>query len=153
MPFTESVPDLPVPAAPSSGLSDRAVSVLRTAVPSLWGALVAALLGVLAGHLPVEVYDPLAEALSSDLLVAVVVAAVIAAWYALWRRVEPFIPDWLTRVVLGSARTPAYAPTSSDGAAVVTSLDDTERTNLASLRDALDEGDPGRLALDRVLSD
>lgn len=37
-----------------------------------------------------------------------VVAVVLAAWYALWRKAEPHIPDWLTRLVLGSAKAPTY---------------------------------------------
>ena len=38
-----------------------------------------------------------------------ILAAVIsAAWYAFWRWLEPRLPDWLTRAVLGSARTPTY---------------------------------------------
>ncbi|WP_158609493.1 hypothetical protein [Cellulomonas triticagri] len=36
-------------------------------------------------------------------------AVAITLWYAVARRVEQHIPDWLTRVVLGSAATPTYS--------------------------------------------
>lgn len=147
----------------SDELSDRAVALLRTAVPALWGTVTAALLGWLATYLPTELHEALADALAAPVVSAVVVAAAIAAWYWVWRRLEPHIPDWLTRVVLGSARTPIYAPVTHDGVAIISDvsaaaptavivdLDEADRANLASLRDALDEFDPGRLALTRVL--
>ncbi len=141
-------------------LSDRAVSYLRTAVPVLWGSLIALLLRTWP-DVPPEV----ATALQSEAVVGAIVALSIVAWYWLWRRAEPHIPDWLTRLVLGSAAAPTYAPVTADGAAVITSLSPPaglltstpllgsgERENLASLRDALDEGDPGRVALDRILA-
>lgn len=34
----------------------------------------------------------------------------MAGWYAIWRILEPRLPDWLTRVVLGSAVAPSYLP-------------------------------------------
>ncbi|WP_205601444.1 hypothetical protein [Cellulomonas iranensis] len=136
---------------PSGELSDRVVATLRTAVPALWGTVVAWLLARLVGVLPPDVADPLAAALGSDVVVALVVAVFIAAWYAVWRWAEPHVPAWLVRVVLGSARTPAYAPVTPDGAVVITTLTPTQRTDLAVLRSALDEGDPARTALDRVL--
>ncbi|WP_029289146.1 hypothetical protein [Cellulomonas sp. HZM] len=124
----------------ATALSDRAVSILRTAVPALWGSLVAAVLAALAPHLPATVYDALADALSSDVTRALVVAVVIAAWYALWRRLEPHTPDWLTRLVLGSARTPGYplpeisAEFYADGAHVITTLTDDEVSMVRGLR-------------------
>lgn len=100
--MTETQPD------ERKALSDRAVATLRTAVPALWGTLVAALLGVLAGHLPADVHATVASLLGSDVVLAVVVSSVIAAWYWLWRRVEHRLPLWLVRAVLGSAKTPTY---------------------------------------------
>lgn len=82
-------------------MSDRLTSLVRTAVPTLWSALVAwvvakfglsgALAGILAG---------LGEQL--------VVPAVLAVVYAVLRWVEPRLPNWLTRILLGSARPPRY---------------------------------------------
>jgi hypothetical protein len=124
---------------PSGELSDRVVATLRTAVPALWGTVVAWLLARLVGVLPPDLADPLAAALGSD----VVVALVIAAWYALWRWAEPHVPAWLVRVVLGSARTPAYAPVTPDGAAVITSVPAAalEDAILSALDDAHQAGD------------
>ena len=142
--------------SPSTALSDLAVSHLRTAVPVLWGSLLATLLRLITPHLPGDVAAALADLLGSELALTLVTAAAIAAWYAAWRWAEPRIPDWLTRLVIGSARAPGYALTpatvSSDGVATITTLGADERTNLAQLRDALDEGDPGRTALERVLT-
>lgn len=87
----------------TSPISDRAVSYLRTVVPVLWGSAVAWLLTVVV--LPAEVTD----LLTSDLAITAVTALVVGAWYIAWRWAEPHIPDWLTRLVLGSAQTPIYA--------------------------------------------
>jgi hypothetical protein len=84
-------------------LSDRAVSYLRTVVPVLWGSLIGLLVQSVT-WLPA----PVIAWLSGEAAVGVVTAGAIAAWYAVWRWAEPRIPDWLTRVVLGSALTPAY---------------------------------------------
>lgn len=85
-------------------LSDRAVSYLRTAVPILWGTLIG-LLVQSASWLPA----PVIAWLSGEAAVGVVTAGAIALWYAAWRWAEPRIPDWLTRVVLGSAQAPRYS--------------------------------------------
>lgn len=138
----------------STALSDLAVSRLRTYVPVLWGSLAATLLRLVSPHLPGDVGQALADWLGSELALTAATAAAIAAWYWLWRRLEPRIPDWLTRLVLGSARAPGYALTEApvvDGVHVVTTLTEAERADLESLRDILDEGDPGRSALDGVL--
>lgn len=96
-------------------MSDRVVALLRTAVPAAWGSLVAWLLGVVAAWLPVEVFDALAGALQSDAVSGLVVVAAIALWYWVWRRVERFIPDWLIRIVLGSAKSPSYSGDEPEG--------------------------------------
>ena len=143
-------------------LSDRAVSYLRTIVPVLWGSIVATILRVVSPHLPGDAGQALADFLASELALSLVTAAGIAGWYWVWRRLERRIPDWLVRLVLGSARTPGYALPAAvvqldDGSTVTgflptsATLTVDERENLASLAAALDEGDPGRAALERVL--
>jgi hypothetical protein len=79
-------------------------SILRTLVPALWGSLVAWLIGV------VPILSPLEAHLLglSDVILPVITAVIIAAWYAFWRWLEPRLPDWLTRAVLGSAKAPVY---------------------------------------------
>jgi|GEM_PF-1058149 len=144
--------DSPATDDEMTALSDRAVATLRTAVPAAWGTLVAYLLGLLAGHLPDDLHAALSNMLASPAASALAVSVVIAAWYWVSRHLEGHVPAWLVRLMLGSARTPSYASVTSDGAAVITSLDEDERANLASLRDALDEGDPARTALERVLT-
>ena len=103
-------------------LSDRAVSYLRTVVPVLWGSLLGLALPSIP-WLPVAV----AEWLRGELAVSVVTAAAIALWYVLWRKVEAHIPDWLTRVVLGSAQTPTYNVVPLGTAAIAAAIADTER--------------------------
>jgi hypothetical protein len=87
-------------------MSDRIVSWIRTVVPSLWGSLIVWLLAqvpALVGVLETLHIDP-----QSPAVVGLVTTVAIGAWYALWRWVEPRIPDWLTRLVLGSAQAPTY---------------------------------------------
>jgi len=79
-------------------------SILRTVVPALWGAAITWLLGVAPALAPLQ-----GQLLGlSDLILPVITAVIIGAWYALWRWLEPRLPDWLTRAVLGSAKTPVY---------------------------------------------
>lgn len=95
----------------TTALSDRVVSYLRTIVPIWWGALVTWLLGqvpVLSTWLDSLGIDP-----TSATVVTAVSGVVTAAWYVVWRWVEPRLPDWLTRIVLGSARPPAYSLTAA----------------------------------------
>ena len=81
-------------------------SILRTVVPALWGSFISLLLG----------WAPLLEPLEPQLLaygeviVPILAALITGAWYALWRWLEPRLPDWLTRLFLGSAKTPTYEP-------------------------------------------
>ena len=79
-------------------------AILRTVVPALWGAVIAWLIGVL------PILSPLENDLRglTDVALPVITAVIIGAWYALWRWLEPRLPDWLTRAVLGSAKTPFY---------------------------------------------
>lgn len=79
-------------------------SILRTIVPALWGSFIGWLLTV------VPVLEPLSDELLAygDLAVPFITALLIGAWYALWRKLEPHLPDWLTRILLGSAKQPTY---------------------------------------------
>lgn len=89
-------------------MSDRIVSWIRTVVPSLWGSLIVWVLAQvpsLVGALEALHIDP-----QSPAVVGLVTTVAIGAWYALWRWLEPRIPDWLTRLVLGSAKAPSYSP-------------------------------------------
>lgn len=85
-----------------TNISDLMVSWLRTVVPAAWGLFLTWLLGVVV--LP----DALVEHISSELFIGVVTTLAIGAWYWIWRKVEPRIPAWLTRVVLGSNQAPTY---------------------------------------------
>lgn len=80
-------------------------SILRTIVPAFWGSFIGWALALL------PVLEPLrAELLAyGDLAVPFISAIIIAAWYVLWRKVEAWLPDWLTRILLGSSQAPTYA--------------------------------------------
>ncbi|MDQ0820439.1 hypothetical protein QFZ79_002731 [Arthrobacter sp. V4I6] len=89
-------------------------SILRTLVPALWGSLVAWLLGVAPLLAPLE-----AHLLGvADIILPILTAVIIGAWYAFWRWLEPRLPDWFTRAVLGSAQTPTYQGKHEDGSQV-----------------------------------
>lgn len=79
-------------------------ALLRTIVPALWGAAIAWLIGVL------PILAPLEADLKglADIALPIITAVIIGGWYAFWRWLEPRMPDWLTRAVLGSAKTPRY---------------------------------------------
>jgi len=91
-------------------MSDRIISYLRTIVPKAWGVVVGALLVWLGQHAPwaVDALDFLGIDLNSPVVVLTVVGLTEAAWYWLWRRIEPHVPDALSRLAMGSARTPVY---------------------------------------------
>lgn len=80
-------------------------ALLRTIVPALWGSLISWLIGAL----------PILAPLETDLrglanvILPIITAVIIAAWYAFWRWLQPRLPDWLVRAVLGSAKTPVYS--------------------------------------------
>jgi hypothetical protein len=86
-------------------MSDQLTSWLRTVVPGLWSALIAWLV---ARGLPDAVTGAL-SGLGSQIIVPVVLAGV----YAVLRWVEPKLPPWLTRILLGSNRPPAYSGTNT----------------------------------------
>lgn len=80
-------------------------SILRTIVPALWASFINWALIV------VPLLEPHREELLAYglPLAAVATALLTAAWYAFWRWLEPRLPDWLKRAVLGSAKAPVYA--------------------------------------------
>lgn len=84
-------------------MSDRLRSIIRTVMPGAWAALVVYL--VRQFGLP-----PAAEGWlsSAGVVEAVTNVAALAAVYAFARWIEPRLPDWLTRIILGSAKAPTY---------------------------------------------
>ncbi|GAA2772710.1 hypothetical protein [Saccharopolyspora taberi] len=86
-------------------MSDQLTSWLRTTVPAVWAALVA--YAVTAGA-PGWLVDALGDAGPT-----LVVPLVLAAVYAGLRRLEPHMPPWLTRIVLGSNVPPTYPPATT----------------------------------------
>jgi len=92
-----------------TSLSDRSVSYLRTLIPIVWGSVVT----WLASTAPsvTDFLENLNINLTSETTVGIVTAAAIALWYVVWRAIEPKIPNWLTALVLGSSKQPAYIGT------------------------------------------
>ncbi|MCI2421519.1 hypothetical protein MOQ72_29200 [Saccharopolyspora sp. K220] len=84
-------------------MSDKLTAWLRTVVPGLWAALITWLLSL---GLPASIGDLLAGGEEF------VMAAVLAAVYAGLRWLEPRMPAWLTRILLGSNTPPTYEPTA-----------------------------------------
>jgi hypothetical protein len=97
-------------------LNDLVISRLRTVVPKLCGLALGALLVWLGASAPwvLTVLDMLGVDLSDPAVVTGISLAVVGlaelGWYELWRRLEPRLPDWLTRLTLGSAKAPTYTP-------------------------------------------
>jgi hypothetical protein len=85
-------------------MSDRFISWLRTVFPVAWSALVAWLASLCV---PEFVTGALGSA--GELVVLPVVLGVV---YPIVRWIEPRLPAWLTRVLLGSAQPPTYRDTS-----------------------------------------
>lgn len=98
----------PVIGAPAGPLGNQLTSWLRTVVPGLWATLVAWLVSF---GLPASMTDWLGG-LGNQVMVPIVLAIV----YALLRRLEPLMPPWLTRLLIGSNRPPSYAGASSQAA-------------------------------------
>lgn len=80
-------------------MSDYIVSILRTIIPSLWGAGLAWLIT------RVPALEPVRDQLVG--LGLILVAVCIGGYYALIRKLEPHLPDWLGRILIGSSRQPA----------------------------------------------
>lgn len=81
-------------------MSDLLRSIVRTVVPGAWAALVAWLVGL---GLPAAVTDWL-----SGLGGRVTELVALVVVYAVVRWVEPHLPNGLSRLLTGSARTPTY---------------------------------------------
>lgn len=90
-------------------MPDFLTSLLRTYVPIAVGALVSWLL-TLGIELDAETQAGLIVALTG---------LSQAAYYALVRALEPRLPDWLKRVVLGSSKEPMYVNVLRDGSPIV----------------------------------
>lgn len=83
-------------------MSDWLRSVVRTLLPGAWSVLVLWLASI---GLPQSFTDWL----GSDQVVTQVVQMVsLAVVYGFVRWVEPRMPDWLTRLLLGSVKPPTY---------------------------------------------
>jgi hypothetical protein len=82
--------------------SDWLRSVVRTVLPGVWSAFV---LWLVSLGLPQGFTDWLN---SETVVTHVFELASFAVVYGFIRWVEPHIPDWLTRVFLGSAKQPQY---------------------------------------------
>lgn len=87
-------------------VSDKVVSLLRTAVPVVWGYVVAYVLANIPAA--ADFLASLGVDLNSVVVVNFVTGLATVAWYAVWRWAEPKIPAWLTRIVLGSNKAPTY---------------------------------------------
>lgn len=81
-------------------MSDQLTAWLRTVVPAAWSALMVYLVTLGA---PEWLVDALGDAEHT-----LVVPLVLAAVYAVLRWVEPRVPPWVARLLLGSAVTPRY---------------------------------------------
>lgn len=98
----------PVPAGTfrSTVLVDRVrdygVSLLRTGVPIAWGYVLTWLVGLIPALQPV-LERPEVIGLSN-----VITFGLALGWYAVMRWIEPRLPAWLTRIVLGANAAPTY---------------------------------------------
>lgn len=90
------------PTKETKTIGDYAASWIRTTVPILWGVL----LTQITIRIPC-VHDFLQSQQIIGLGVAIA-GAITTAWYSLWRKIEPKLPPWMTRIVLGSNTTPIY---------------------------------------------
>lgn len=80
------------------------VSILRTVTSWAWGILIGWII------VAAPILQPFEESLLglNELALPTVVALISGAWYAGWRYLEPKLPDWARRALLGSAKTPVY---------------------------------------------
>lgn len=85
-------------------IDDNVVKYLRTAVPVLWGSVASFILQFAAADLS----EPLNDALHSEPVSLAVTAIVIFLWYWIWGKVNHLVPDWLSKLVLGSEKEPTY---------------------------------------------
>lgn len=89
-------------------MSDYLRSIVRTVLPGAWATVV---LWLVSLGLPQSAADWLA---SDGVVTKLVELASLAVVYAFVRWIEPHMPDWLTRLLLGSAQPPTYrSPTGT----------------------------------------
>jgi hypothetical protein len=87
---------------PSPNLNTIVPSIIRTAVPAAWGALIALLVKM------IPAVEPVVD--DAVLLGQVITWAIIALWYALSRWLEPKVPVFLRTILFGSTKQPvAYS--------------------------------------------
>lgn len=85
-------------------LGDYLTSLLRTAVPTAWGSLI---FWLVSNNLLPDTMAAQAESFG-----VVAAAVTIGVYYALarWLETQPWFPVWLSTLLLGSGRPPAYQP-------------------------------------------
>jgi len=97
---------VPSPSIRSTVLVDRVrdygVSLLRTGVPIAWGYVLTWLVGLIPALQPV-LERPEVVGLSNAITFGLALG-----WYAVMRWIEPRLPAWLTRIVLGANAAPVY---------------------------------------------
>ncbi len=81
---------------------DYGVSLLRTGVPIAWGYVLTWLVGL------IPALQPMLERPEVIGLSNAITFALALGWYAVMRWVEPRLPAWLTRIVLGANAAPTY---------------------------------------------
>jgi hypothetical protein len=81
-------------------MSDLVVSWLRTVVPTIWGLVIAWLIG--KGLLPQELQE------QAEAFAMVLIGVCIALYHLIVRMVEPWLPDWLTAILIGNPKAPTY---------------------------------------------
>lgn len=94
------------PDEPQSELGNKVsgfvLSLLRTFVPGVWGAVLSWLL------LNIPAVADLLGLHEGAPAPAWIFPLIMLGWYALWRKIEPALPAWLTRLVLGANTRPVY---------------------------------------------
>lgn len=92
-------------------MKDQLVAVVRTIVPAGWGSLLAFLVD--KQLLPAEAALDAAP-LGVQLAELVVVPVTIGAYYVVvrWLEKQSWMPRWLVRFMLGSAKQPTYSASS-----------------------------------------
>lgn len=89
-------------------MNDMLTSWVRTTVPAAWSTVIA--LAAVHGLLPGDAVAP-ARSIAGPVLVPFTLAVVYAGLR--WLETQPWMPRWLTTLLLGSARPPAYPPPST----------------------------------------
>lgn len=102
-------------------LSDYLTSVIRTAVPAVWGTALAWLVSV-------GVLDQAAAAGPGAAAGGFLVTVFIGAYYVVVRLLEPHLPPFLAVLLLGASKAPAYGSSPAPaGAGAGLEVDDDGR--------------------------